>query len=71
MNTVFEGRALYCGTDNPMTGLHHGKGYEIRTQKMKSGKYRVTVLDTPLSPIRLNYNDKKECGFTWKPVKNN
>lgn len=70
MKTVFEGRALYSGIDSPMAGVHHGKGYEIRTQKMKSGKYRVTILDSPLSPLRLNYNTREEYQWTWKPVKN-
>ena len=66
MKTVFEGRAVYSGMDNPMSGVYHGKGYYIRIQKMKSGKYRVTILDSPLSPIRLNYDSKEEFGYIWK-----
>ena len=66
MQTQHIERALYLGSDEPMLGIYHGKRYDIRIDILKSGRNRVTVLDSSMSPVRFTYKNEKERTKTWK-----
>lgn len=56
-------RALYLGEDDPMVGLYHGKHYEIRKEKRKSGTVVVVVED--LMGLKMRYKDKERYKYEW------
>ena len=65
---IYEGYAIYLGPDERPFGIVHGKRYEIEVNVLKSGRCRVTVLNSAISPFKKTYPDLKECWYSWKQV---
>ena len=62
-------RMMYRGASrdisyNPWLRLVHGKRYELEIHKMRSGKYRVTVIEE-FERARITYKDKRDFEKDW------
>jgi hypothetical protein len=58
--------AIYMGPDEMPFGLVHGKRYEIEVGVLKSGRRRITVLDSAFSPLRLTYATENDFKIAWR-----
>ena len=68
-SNIYEGYAIYLGPDERPFGIVHGKRYEIEVTVLKSGRCRVSVVNSAISPFKMTYENLTECWFTWKQVR--